>query len=51
MVKKVGNKWVVSSKSGKYLGTYSTKKEANTRLKQIEYFKRLKDMAGVKQEK
>jgi hypothetical protein len=43
MVKKVGSKWVVGSKEGKYLGTYDTKQEAQRRLRQIEYFKYLRD--------
>lgn len=42
MVKKVGNKWVVMSESGKQMGTYSTKAEAQKRLQQIEYFKHKK---------
>lgn len=48
MVKKVGSKWVVSSESGKYLGTYNTEAEAKRRLQQIEYFKKLKDQASIK---
>jgi phage-related protein (TIGR01555 family) len=34
-----GGKWVVLSKSGKVLGTFSSKAEAEKRLKQIEWFK------------
>ena len=48
MVKKVGSKWVVSSETGKYLGTYNTETEAKRRLEQIEYFKKLKDQASIK---
>jgi len=48
MVKKVGSKWVVSSETGKYLGTYDTESEAKRRLQQIEYFKTLKDQASTK---
>lgn len=43
MIKKQDSKYVVKSKSGKKtLGTYSTKKEAEKRLRQIEYFKHKK---------
>lgn len=38
-VVKRGNKWVVLSKSGKQLGSFSTKQEAVKRLGQIEFFK------------
>ena len=42
MIKKIGNKWrVVSHTTGRNMGTYKTKKEAEKRLKQIEYFKHL----------
>lgn len=51
MIKKVGNKWVVGSKEGKYLGTYETKQAAQRRLKQIEYFKQLHDAAAHSKDK
>lgn len=38
-IKQVGNKWKVLSQKGKSLGTYDTKEEAVTRLRQVEYFK------------
>ena len=37
----IGNKWQVQSEKGKNLGTYNTRKEAEKRLKQVEYFKHL----------
>lgn len=43
MIKKSGDKYVIKSKtSNKTLGTYKTKKEAEKRLRQIEYFKHVK---------
>ena len=43
MVKKVGGGWKVYSESGKSLSkTLPTKKDANQRLRQVEYFKRKK---------
>ncbi len=48
MIRKSGNKHKVLSESkgkdGKYksLGTYKTRKEAENRLRQVEYFKRQK---------
>lgn len=41
MIKKTKSGYKVVSKSGKDLGTYSTKGEAEKRLKQVEYFKHL----------
>lgn len=39
-IRKVGNKYVIYSKSGdKKLGTYTSRKAAEKRLRQIEYFK------------
>src|ERR1700733_3148615 len=35
-----GGKWQVLSHKGKSLGTYNTKDEAVTRLRQVEYFKK-----------
>jgi len=37
-----GSKWTVHAESGKSLGSYGTKEEAITRLRQIEYFKHKK---------
>ncbi|MDE2019495.1 MAG: hypothetical protein KGJ13_04055 [Patescibacteria group bacterium] len=43
MIKKKGSKYVVlSEKTGRSFGTYKTKKEAEKRLRQIEFFKHLK---------
>ena len=43
MIKKVGRKWqVVSEKTGRSFGTYTTKKEAQKRLGQVEFFKHQK---------
>lgn len=38
-IRKVGSKWAVYSESGKKLGEYDTKAEAQKRLQQIEYYK------------
>ena len=40
---KKGYQWQVQSEKGKNMGTYNTKKEAEDRLKQIEYFKHLNE--------
>ncbi|SRR5258708_3267155 len=40
-IRHIGNKWKVFSEKGKVLGTYNTKAEATTRLKQIELFKHM----------
>jgi hypothetical protein len=43
MIKKIGRKYVVlSEKTGRSFGTYTTKAEAKKRLRQIEFFKHLK---------
>jgi len=43
MIKKLNGKYIVmSEKTGRKFGTYSSKKEAEKRLKQIEFFKRRK---------
>ena len=43
MVKQTSKGWVVKSKKGKTLSKpYSTKSEAEKRLRQIEYFKKRK---------
>lgn len=39
VIKHEGSKWVVRSHKGKNLGTYDTKKEAEKRLRQVEFFK------------
>lgn len=39
VIKKQGNQWCVFSKTGKNLGCFSTKKKAQERLGQIEFFK------------
>lgn len=38
VVRKVGNEWCIFSKDGKKLECKSTKKEAEERLRQIEFF-------------
>lgn len=42
MIRKEKSQYVVKSKSGKSLGKYKTKKEAEKRLKQVEAFKHKK---------
>jgi len=43
MIKKIKGKYVVLSETtGRKFGTYNTKKEAEKRLRQIEFFKQLK---------
>ena len=43
MIKKIKGKYVVmSEKTGRKFGAYKTKKEAEKRLRQIEFFKHLK---------
>lgn len=43
MIKKIKGKYVVLSETtGRVFGRYKTKKEAEKRLRQIEFFKRLK---------
>jgi hypothetical protein len=39
MIKKQGSHYEVKSESGKNLGHYPSKKQAETRLRQVEYFK------------
>lgn len=39
VIKKVGDKYVIYSKTGKKLGTFDSKKAAEKRLREIEYFK------------
>ena len=43
MIKKIKGKYVVlSEKTGRKFGTYKTKKKAEKRLRQIEFFKHAK---------
>ncbi len=49
MIVKRGRKWVViSEKTGRSFGSYDTKKEAEHRLKQVEFFKHLKSIPKSK---
>jgi len=48
IVKRDGKWSVVSEKTGRSFGTYKTKKEAEHRLKQVEFFKHLKDIPKSK---
>jgi hypothetical protein len=49
MIVKRGKKWcVVSESSGRSFGCYATKKEAEHRLKQVEFFKHVKDIPASK---
>ena len=49
MIKKIKGKYVVmSEKTGRKFGTYKTKKEAEKRLKQIEFFKHLKGNSSLR---
>ncbi len=42
MIVRHGSQWRVVSEKGRNLGTYSTKSEAERRLRQVEYFKHAK---------
>jgi hypothetical protein len=43
VIKRIGNKYVVLSETtGRSFGTYGTRAEAEKRLRQIEFFKRLR---------
>lgn len=42
IITKEGSEWAVKSKKGKSLGKYSTKEKALKRLRQIEYWKKVK---------
>lgn len=42
MIVKEGNMWVVKSHTSKNMGKYKSKKAAQLRLRQVEYFKRIK---------
>ncbi len=49
MIVKRGSKWVVvSEKTGRSFGSYATKKEAQHRLKQVEFFKHVKSIPKSK---
>lgn len=48
---KFGSKWQVQSEKGKNMGTYNTKKEAEDRLKQVEYFKHINESNCLKHKK
>lgn len=41
IIRKIGNEYCVLSESGKRMGCYSSKKEAQERLKQIEMFRHM----------
>lgn len=43
MIRKEGNKYKVVADSGRPMGTYATRKEANERLRQIEAAKHAKN--------
>ncbi len=48
MIKKIGNRYVVLSETtGRSFGTYDTRAEAEKRLRQIEFFKRLRSKSGL----
>ena len=46
VIRKVKEGYRVLSESGRNMGTYATKEEAEKRLKQIEYFKHRRKQAG-----
>src|SRR6266536_4047860 len=46
MIKKAGNKYVVLAESGRRMGSYDTKAEAQKRLRQVEFFKHAKTGGG-----
>lgn len=49
MIKKAKGRYVVlSEKTGRKFGTYRTKKEAEKRLRQIEFFKHLKSSQALR---
>ena len=49
MIRKIKGKYVVLSETtGRKFGTYKTRKEAQKRLQQIEYFKRLKSIPKMR---
>ena len=42
MIVKEGNLWVVLAESGRKMGSYKTRAEAEKRLKQVEMFKHMR---------
>ena len=49
MIKKIKGKYVVMSETtGRKFGAYKTKKDAEKRLRQIEFFKHLKSSPGLR---
>jgi len=42
MIVKEGDKWVVRAESGRAMGSYATRAEAEKRLKQVEMFKHMR---------
>lgn len=46
VVRKDGSEWCVFSKSGKKLGCFPTKKQAQERLQEIEFFKQKGEKNG-----
>jgi len=47
VIKKIGSRYVVLSETtGRSFGTYDTRAEAERRLRQIEFFKRLRGRSG-----
>ena len=47
MIKKINGRYVVLSETtGRRFGTYDTKAEAEKRLRQIEFFKHLRNRTG-----
>jgi hypothetical protein len=42
VIVKEGNRWVVRAESGRKMGSYKTKAEAEKRLKQVEMFKHMR---------
>jgi hypothetical protein len=48
IIKRQGKWCVVSEKTGRSFGCYATKKEAQHRLKQVEFFKHLKSIPASK---
>lgn len=43
VVQRIGDEWCVLSEKGKRLGCFKTRKEAQDRLREIEYFKHKKE--------
>ena len=42
MIVKEGDRWVVRAESGRAMGAYATKAEAEKRLRQVEMFKHMR---------